>query len=456
MNKFFKKYNLSVSSAAISKLSRLTVNLQGADENTIVFYRLADSDEAFNKFLNYKKNTKPGLIILNREIEHDIGTEYVVVEDFTDIQKDLCDYLYPDSNNIKIIGVTGTNGKSSVVHLCQKILNSIGEKAFSIGTVGVYSDEKEIAVGVGTTTPSYIDLRRILHENGDYKYACIELSSHALIQKRIGELKIEVIGWTNFSQDHLDYHSNMEEYFEAKLLIQDVSNNKLIISNGEFELENELVKRGKEFEVATEITAYDGDDCFRLSYNKKNLSLAKALCEKLLGKTVGLPSGLTLPKGRYNTYHFNKSIFVVDYAHSPDALYNVLKETAKAFSGYNIIALFGCGGDRDRDKRPKMLDACLEFCHSVIVTTDNPRTEAPEAIIDDILAEREFEEDKVVVIVSRKEAIRKSICDYRDQTVVVIAGKGHEEYQDIGGEKHFFSDTLEVLNGIGRLENETK
>ena len=450
MNKIFEKYNLQVPNSILSKL---TVNLQDADENTIVFYKLGSTNASMIRFFSYLGDQRPGFIIFNREPSDNVECSYGVVEDFGPIQRELCDYFYPKSNDVKVIGVTGTNGKSTVVHLCQKILNSVGHKAFSIGTIGVYSGEEEIAKGVGTTTPAYIDLRRILHEHSNYSYACIELSSHALVQKRIADFKVDAIGWTSFSQDHLDYHNSMDEYFDAKLLVEKVSDAKLIISYGEFDLERELKKRKKEFDICTEVN-YEEDDSFRLAYNKKNLSLAKALCEKVLGVKVELKKGLTLPKGRYNTFRFNKSVFVVDYAHTPDALKNVLKETSSAFADYKIISIFGCGGDRDRTKRPKMLDACLEYSDEIIITTDNPRSEKPEKIIDDIIAQRSFDNEKVKIIISRSDAISKAIKNYAMETIVIIAGKGHEEYQEVNGVKHYFSDIEEVRKGIEGLDRE--
>lgn len=450
MNKLFEKYGLSVD--VEEQLSEVTTNLQDANSNYIVFYRLLDNEKSQVAFQKRLKGINPGLLILSHEPISKISIPYVVLpfEKFLPFQKELCDILYPQSFEVKLIGVTGTNGKSTVVHLCHEILKANNYKSFTIGTIGIFDGEKEIHPAPGATTPSYVDLRRVLHKLHEYDFACLEVSSHALDQDRLNGITLACAGWTNLTQDHLDYHGTMEEYFHAKSLIKKSTEKDIVIPHGESDLENLLREKSLSYKVGKVVNVEDFDESFKLEYNKRNLSVAISLVEEAIGKKAVIPKSISLPKGRYNTFRFKKSLYVVDYAHTPDAIENVVGETKKAFPNAEIITIFGCGGDRDRKKRPLMLEAALKYSDKVVVTTDNPRTEKPEAIIKDAVEGRE-DHQNVTTIVNRKEAIERYVRDYSRETIVVIAGKGHEEYQEVNGVKNFFSDIETVKNKIKEL-----
>lgn len=454
MNKLFEKYNLKVSQEIIDEITSATVNLQKAVKGDIAFYRLNDSDDAHDAFLKRLKEASPSLVVVSQAPRCEMHTPYVVLpfEKFREFQKDLVDNIFPRYKDVKVIGVTGTNGKSTVVHLCHEIFKSVGKRAFTIGTIGIFDGDKELLPCPDATTPSFIDLCRILHSLSDYDFACLEVSSHALHQNRLGDIEILASGWTNLTQDHLDYHKTMEQYFEAKSLIAHSTKHEIIISPDEDELGNRLKNRKLNFKEAKLLKVSSLGDSFKLHYNRKNLSLAKSLCERALDAEIELSDELTLPKGRYNSFRYNKSLYVVDYAHTPDAIENVVTETKKAFPEATIITVFGCGGDRDRTKRPKMLEASLKGSDLVVVTTDNPRSEDPNQIINDTVASNL--DKRVSVIVNRADAIANLVKDYEEETIVIIAGKGHEEYQEVNGVKHHFSDIEEVKKAIGKLENE--
>ncbi|OIQ18448.1 MAG: hypothetical protein BM556_09335 [Bacteriovorax sp. MedPE-SWde] len=455
MNKIFSKFGIDVPLDNFDNLVEVTTNLQDGTLKHIVFYRLNNTDISQNLFRSRIENKEIGLLILNCEPSSKINIPYVVInyDDFFNLQKEICNQLYPKSFDVKLIGITGTNGKSTVVHLCHEILNKSGHKAFTVGTIGICEGEKEILPAPGATTPSYVDLRRILHKLSSYEYACIEVSSHALDQARLNGFELEVSGFTNLSQDHLDYHGTMDKYLKAKLLIGDLSKKPLIVPHDEDDLVSMLTENNVDFEIAKKASVKSVNDSFSLSYNEKNLSLASLLANRATNSVLEIPKDISLPKGRYNSFRYNKSLYVVDYAHTPDALSNVVSETRRAFPKSHIITIFGCGGDRDRLKRPRMLEAILEISDEIVVTTDNPRTEDPQSIIDDAV-KGNIENPKVETILDRKSAIKKYVRDYSDETIVIVAGKGHEEYQDVNGVKHYFSDIEEIKTVISEMKSE--
>ncbi|EQC43265.1 Mur ligase family protein [Bacteriovorax sp. Seq25_V] len=436
-------------------IKSVTTNIQDADSNSAVFYRINEGQKNKDLFIERLKNSQAQVVYVYSVEQWNCEDDRVVLvneDEFLNLQEKLCNDVYPNWSKVKVIGVTGTNGKSTIVHLCQQILSANGQKAFTIGTIGVFDGEKELLPSPGATTPSAIDLKRILHTLSTYDFACIEVSSHALAQGRLKGIELISAGFTNLTQDHLDYHGTLENYFLAKVKILEHAN-KLYIPAGEDELKNLLDKASIKYTVAPQVDVSYLKDSFQMSFNLKNISLANSLVVEALGKKIVIPTDIDLPKGRFNLFSYEKSSYVVDYAHTPDAILNLCSETRKAFPNHKIITVFGCGGDRDRAKRVKMLEAALPSSDEVIVTTDNPRTEDPEQIISDIV--KGHEDDKCITIcVDRKKAIDLSVRSYSRDTIVLIAGKGHEEYQDIMGVKHHFSDIEEVKNKIEILKNE--
>lgn len=440
----------------MNKIKYLTTNLQEAPRSSAVFYKI-NSPRSIEVFNSRLKMSNASIVYLYCAFENPVNLltdERVVLlseADFENKKEELINKIYPKWRSAKVIGITGTNGKSSVVHFLQTILNQNGYSAISIGTVGIMQGQEIINEDIGATTPSEIDLKRILHEQADKEYICLEVSSHALDQNRTNGIHFIAAGFTNFTQDHLDYHLTMESYLQAKLKISKQAQ-LLFIPQNEDELERELKKRSVNYKISTNIDTSQMKECFLMEYNIKNVSLAFEIAKTVTNRNNLSVKNLQPPKGRFTTYTYNKSIFVVDYAHTPDAIYNLLSESKKSFSDHKILTVFGCGGDRDKSKRPRMLSAALEFSDGVIVTTDNPRTEDPIDIISDIIL-GEKTNQKITIEVDRGLAIEKVVLDYKEKTLVLIAGKGHEEYQDINGVKYHFSDMEEVEKNIEKLKN---
>lgn len=430
----------------MNKITKITTNLQDADKSSAVFYRIT-SMKAVSIFWERFNKSNAGLVYL--EIAPDIKIEdneriiKLTSDGFETKKQTLINEIYPNWKKPKVIGITGTNGKSSIVHFLQQILNNNGHSAISIGTVGIIKNDKIIIEDLGSTTPSEVDLKRLMHEFSDNEYICLEVSSHALDQKRVSGINFECAGFTNLTQDHLDYHQTMENYLEAKLKILAMSKN-LIIPPGEDDLEKTLIGKKINFKVAKKIETKQMNECFHLSYNIKNISLACEIIRSVLGNNDFKYMNVNPPKGRFTTIKNDNAIYVVDYAHTPDAILNLVSESRKSFKDYKIITMFGCGGDRDRLKRPKMLSAALTNSDEVIVTTDNPRTEEPTRIINDIVCGNE-NNNKIKIVEDREEAIRLLVKKYSQKTLVLIAGKGHEEYQEVKGVKNHFSD-IEMVN----------
>ena len=444
-------------------VDNLTTNLQRTSFNDIVFYKIKPNDEkALESFKNRLLGNNPGLIILNHGTEFikNENTLFVDEEHFLKIQKILLDEMFPNKNKLKMVGVTGTNGKTTTVNLAMHISSLAGHSAFSIGTIGVQDMNGAIADDLESTTPSYVELRKLIYRFQDKYQACfMEVSSHALVQDRLFDIKLDAAAWTSFSQDHLDYHRTMEEYFKAKLLIEkkylrdekslivpadEVKMRELILTespNSRIKIAKTLKERG--FGESLE----DRPLFYHSTYNQSNTELALELADELFGneclQKIKLKD-IKTPLGRFSVIDLsNNNLAIVDYAHTPDALINIGSAIRKAFPDHSLTVVFGCGGNRDKTKRHLMGKAVSEFADKMIVTSDNPRDEAPEDIIIDILAGIKGSYEAVV---DRKKAIVAALTEVKKKEIVLIAGKGHEEYQEIKGVKHPFSDFNIVLN----------
>jgi UDP-N-acetylmuramoyl-L-alanyl-D-glutamate--2,6-diaminopimelate ligase len=366
-------------------------------------------------------------------------------------------YQYPD-RELTLIGVTGTNGKTSVTRFVQHFLQAAGRSAGSLGTVGYSFAGRELPAR--RTTPGAPDLHRILADmrRAGCGYCAMEVSSHALDQNRVFGLEMDVAVFTNLSQDHLDYHESMESYFEAKRKLFDMQGVRTRIV-GEDEWSNRLADHygpdvircglGMDCQVRAErvestlagtvahvITPW-GEGVLRIPlpgvYNLRNALQALAAAA-----SVGVPvetllsasERLDAAPGRMQLIPGRTGRVYVDYAHTPDALANVLgllKQLAKG----RVIVVFGCGGDRDRLKRPLMVKAAAACADQMIFTLDNPRNEDPEQIFQDMKEGLEAGQD-VTVEPDRTRAIRSAVESLQRGDVLLIAGKGHESIQEIG------------------------
>ncbi|MEG1996058.1 MAG: UDP-N-acetylmuramoyl-L-alanyl-D-glutamate--2,6-diaminopimelate ligase [Oscillospiraceae bacterium] len=375
------------------------------------------------------------------------------------------------TQQLKLIAVTGTNGKTSVATTVSEVLNKIGHKCGLFSTIKISYDEKSVAPL--TTTPGPFYLMSILKEMAcsGCEFVAMEASSHALDQNRLSECEFEVAIFTNLTQDHLDYHKNMEEYYKAK--------RKLFLGAkfGIINIDNDYgVRLTKEIDTdyftystqnphadffAEDIKLMSDQVKFTVTYNDIKVRITFAIpgmysvhnalavvatCVKLGAPLKKISEALSEFEGIDGRCEVIKtcSDFTVisDYAHTPDGIKNIIS-SVKATSNAKVISVFGCGGDRDKLKRPLMAQAVTSLSDYTVITTDNPRTEDPQQIINDILP-GVAENAQYSVIVNRKEAIEFALDYAKAGDIVLLLGKGHERYQIIGNEKIEFDERLIV------------
>jgi UDP-N-acetylmuramoyl-L-alanyl-D-glutamate--2,6-diaminopimelate ligase len=382
------------------------------------------------------------------------------------------------SRELRMIGITGTNGKSTTAGILRHLLDEPGSRSASIGTLGVlFGTEAEVVPGgAELTTPGPVELQRVLRElvNRGVKTVAMEVSSHSLDQRRIDGLAFDAAVFTNLTRDHLDYHLTMEAYFEAKALLMDYLEPDgcaaINIDDANWRKLPDSRKKIR-FGVAPEADVRATDVRFsprgsnwNVNYEGKSapvslpligdVNVHNALGAIAVGLTLdmdleALASRLTnLPQvpGRLEVISHDPTV-LRDYAHTPDAIGRALG-AIRPFTAGRLILVFGCGGDRDRGKRPEMGKAAEEGADVVVLTDDNPRTEDPQQILDDI--EAGMTPGKHKRIEGRKAAIEYAIHEAHDGDVVLLAGKGHETYQIIGTKKLPFDEKLivrELLSG---------
>ena len=381
------------------------------------------------------------------------------------------------SRKLKLIGATGTNGKTTIATLLYKLFRELGYKVGLLSTVCNYIDDKEVPAS--HTTPDPIELNRLLADmvEAGCEYTFMECSSHAIHQHRISGLEFAGGIFTNLTRDHLDYHKTFENYRNAKKMFFDgLSKNAFVITNADDKngmvmvqntkatVKTYSIKRMADFRAKIlechfegmylEIDGKEVGVQFIGKFNVSNL-LAVYGTAVMLGKKpedilVAL-STLKSVNGRLEPIQSPEGFTaVVDYAHTPDALENVLGAIHDVLDnkGGHVITVCGAGGHRDKGKRPLMAQEAVKQSDKVILTSDNPRDEEPQAIIDDMLAGLDAtQRKKVLTIVDRKEAIRTAAMMAQKGDVILVAGKGHENYQEINGVKHHFDDH-EVIREI--------
>ena len=421
-----------------------------SQEDSIIFFtakKLLDREELLQ--------TNHYSILNDKDSEDISGLKNVTLLDddlFFDIQKESLNTVLPiEWENKKIIGITGTNGKTSVANFTEQLLNLNSCKAFSVGTLGVRSNNQDIDDINGMTTPDLINLHKCLFKHyHQHDIAVIEVSSHGVALKRIWGLEFDIIAWTNFTQDHLDFHETVEHYFQSKKTFFDnylKKNGKRFVSDSDPDLLMKLDK--KMFKQAGPLD----DEYFRLlpghinsGFNLKNIELAYAIVSLFISK-VNYLDRLQSVSGRFELTKKEEQVFIIDYAHTPDALKNVLESAKRSFPDKEMHILFGCGGDRDKTKRPLMGKIADDLADVIYLTSDNPRTENPDSIINDI--KDGIKNKKVTILSDRKSAIGLAIKNLPKKGCLIIAGKGHEDYQIIGTEKKYFSDAAELKFFLG-------
>lgn len=405
---------------------------------------------------------------------------YVKVKDSSKTLGHLASNFYGNpSEKLKLIGVTGTNGKTSVSTLLFDIFKNLGYDSALLSTVEIRIGEKIIPAT--HTTPDVITINKILAQAVEEgcEFAFMEVSSHGIAQNRIEGLHFKIAGFTNLTHDHLDYHKTFDEYLKTKKRFFDQLEDSAVAitnvddKNGNVMLQNtKATKRsyalktmadfhGKLLEVDFNgmLLNFNGKEFWTTltgKFNVYNLLLVFGIASELgfeSDEILQAISKLKRVSGRFETFKSDGGIFfIVDYAHTPDALENILDSINDIRTkNERLITVFGCGGDRDHSKRPEMGNIATKKSTLAIITSDNPRTEDPAAIIKEIEAGVEPQNfSKYTSIPDRKEAIKMAIKFAEPKDIVLVAGKGHETYQEINGVKHHFDDK-ETINELWQL-----
>lgn len=428
-------------------IDSLEWKIQETNSSAILFLKTTSNVEV-NKLIKILNKDNVGIVIsdslsMKDNLNNEIPFYYCEDKYWFELQEKLANLFYPFAADLKFAAVTGTNGKTSTVYFLSQVLNQKNSDILSIGTLGVYLNQKKVK-DFALTSPSYIDFRKVVHQyalNG-----CIivfEMSSHALIQKRFFNISLDVAAWTSFSQDHLDYHKDMESYFNAKKSILDYlkKNAKLFIPLEQSEIFEKIKNDPRVIKCGSwnEYRFETNNPIFMANFAKDNFILAFEMAKEIL-KTNVLNINLNTinnAPGRWLLKSFENRLIIIDYAHTPDALVNVCENAKQAFAKYKIKVLFGCGGDRDRAKRPLMGQAVSKFAEYIYVTSDNPRTEDAEKIIDDIIpgiSQKYFRD------ADREKTLIKALEELQSGEVLIVAGKGHENYIIKGTVKHPYSD----------------
>ena len=390
--------------------------------------------------------------------ERDLGLEVqIVVSDTHAAYADMCaNWFGNPADSLKLLGVTGTNGKTSVTYMMKKILEKAGYKVGLIGTIqNMIGDE---IIATHNTTPNAYELNSLfaLMKAKGCTYVIMEVSSHALDQSRVYRLTFEAAMFTNLTQDHLDYHITMENYLAAKKKLFRMCKTAVINSDDPYSAE--LIKgldckistysmgdtstysaKGVNYRPASvEYEFVSDSEIGHISVNTGGkFTVYNSLCAAACAAEIGIPlvtvasalKELHGVKGRAEVVPTGRDFTVIiDYAHTPDGLKNILS-TFRDCKKNRLIAVFGCGGDRDKTKRPIMGNIAAHFSDYAIVTSDNPRTEDPSAIIEDILEGMKGAVIPVKVIENRIEAIKFAVSIAKKDDIIVLAGKGHETYQ---------------------------
>lgn len=384
---------------------------------------------------------------------------------------------------LKLIGVTGTNGKTTTTHLIKSVLEEAGKKTGLIGTIGNFIEKKELPAT--RTTPNSLELYKLFKKMFDkgIEYVVMEVSSHAIDLKRVIGMEFEAAVFTNISQDHLDYHKTLAKYIDVKsrLFAQVKAEGFSIINNDDgfshkiidtssaavstYSIEEKSDFQAKDIRLSAEEISFSVNNFpekIKLNltgkFNVYNALAAFGVGHLLQFDFEIIKNGLEKVGGVAGRFELVKEgqnfTLIVDYAHTPDGMQNVLK-TIKGLPCEKIIVVFGCGGDRDKKKRPLMGEIVAEFGDYFIITTDNPRSESPKKIIKDIeKGIKDTKKERYKVIVDRKEAIDHAVKIAQKDDVVVIFGKGHETYQIFFDKTIHFDDREVARNAIKSIKEE--
>lgn len=436
-----------------------------------------------HNFISQAKENGASAIIAQKEMS-DNDVPVIVVKDTQYALAQVANIFYNSpSQNLRLIGVTGTNGKTTVTHLIENVFEQAGIKCGLIGTLGYRFSSQDEYQCAKHTTPQSPELQQAFKAmvDNNISYSVMEVSSHALEQHRVALCEFDGAVFTNLTQDHLDYHVTMDNYFKAKSklftslrggtkpnkyavinyddkyserFIQSVPDNVKVLTYGIQNRADIMAKNieysayGCKFQCITPLGSRVVNLQMTGQFSVYNAlaALAAGICEdieldiciKALESTKGVA-------GRFEVV-IREPLIIVDYAHTPDGLSNVLNTAKKVVpEGGKLICLFGCGGDRDSTKRPKMGKIAESIADIVVVTSDNPRSEDPQQIITDILTGiKSLNSDKVIVEIDRRMAIDAAVKNANNNDVIVLAGKGHEDYQILKDKTIHFDDREEA------------
>ena len=406
---------------------------------------------------------------------------YIQVPNSEDIVGELATLYYDDpTSQLELVGVTGTNGKTTIATLLYNMFRKFGYKVGLISTVCNYIDNEPIPTS--HTTPDPITLNKLLGRmaNEGCKYVFMEVSSHSVSQKRIGGLKFAGGIFTNLTRDHLDYHKTVDNYLKAKktffdnlpksafaLTNADDKNGLVMTQNTKAKVYSYSLRNLSDFKAKVLEDSFEGmllemdrkEICVQFigrfnAYNVLAVYAAACLLGKKAEDVLLTLSTLCPVSGRFESLHSPKGYTaIIDYAHTPDALTNVLSTIQEVLKGKgNVITVVGAGGNRDKGKRPIMAQEAVKQSDKVIITSDNPRFEDPQEIINDMTSGLNKDNmSKVLCIIDRENAIKTACMLAQSGDAVLVAGKGHENYQEIQGIKHHFDDK-EVIEKIFKNE----
>ncbi|HLS20144.1 MAG TPA: UDP-N-acetylmuramoyl-L-alanyl-D-glutamate--2,6-diaminopimelate ligase [Bacillota bacterium] len=432
-----------------------------------------------------KQAEKNGAVAVVAERELQLSIPTIIVPDTTRALAKMATKFYNHpTEQLQLIGITGTNGKTTITYILEAIFQAYQQKTGVIGTIQMKIGNQSIPIV--NTTPDAFQLQRSFNEMVKQKVEVVmmEVSSHALDLGRVAGCNFDIAIYTNLSQDHLDYHKNMDDYLRAKtLLFSQLGNSyaheqpKFAIVNDDDPYRDAVIKSTTQNVItygltdnaliyATNINLQPTETMFELHTPKGSVAINSELIGKfnvynmlaaasaayvkdvplnIIKQALEKISGVS---GRFERVDVGQDYTViVDYAHTPDSLENVL-QTIKQFAQHKIYVVVGTGGDRDRTKRPLMANVAIEYAHYTFFTSDNPRTEKPEAIIDDMVSH--LTDEHYTVIVDRQEAIYEAIKRAETDDIVLIAGKGHETGQEINGKIYPFDDREVAKKAIKR------
>ncbi len=463
---------LKVSSYTDLEISSLAFDTADVREGTL-FFCLEGRKYDGHDYIEIAKNKGAVCVVVGKNVKTSLPTVRVL-----DTRKALAEasqnFYGNPAKKLTMVGVTGTNGKTSTSYMIKAILEKSGHKTGMIGTNGIYIGREHYETKLTTPDPiEYNSMLALMLENG-VKYVVSEVSAHSLALNKVDGIRYDIVCFTNFSQDHLDFFSNMEEYKKAKLkLFAPQFSSKCVVNvddvvgreiahtyNGKvvtygmenpadvFALNEEFGEDGVKFvmNVMDNIAYIKSNLCGR--FNVYNVMCASAVAFELGMGIKDIECGIRNIKrvdGRFNIVSAKDKSIIIDFAHTDDGLKNAIT-SIREFAKGRVITVFGCGGDRDKIKRPLMGEVATELSDFCIITSDNPRSENPLDIILDI--KKGIKKQNFEVVTNRQEAIRRAIDMAKKDDIVFIAGKGAEKYQEIGGIKYAYNDENYIMQLI--------